>query len=102
MKGKPDRPDANHASAHRGIRRLEGIIPIAVPVVDQRGAGNEARLRVRDDPIAMFPEGLGRSGSRETLWVAVGHGRGEEREVMARLHVIAERLAGEKQTLPWL
>jgi hypothetical protein len=71
VKRESDRPCADHASAHGRIGRLKGVIPIAVPIVDQRSTGNEARLALCDHAIAMSPEGFDGAGGGKRFRIRV-------------------------------
>ena len=60
-------PGAAHVLAHRRIGRLQRVVPVAVAVGGERGAGDRAAARQRERAQHMLPDRVAPAGTRGAL-----------------------------------
>jgi hypothetical protein len=89
---KLDCPTARHPIVLRWIDRLKRIVPVPVPISDQRCAGDEAAPDSCDQSVDMGGNGIGLSRFLKVVLAPPGDPFVEKGEIAGRLDVVTERL----------
>ena len=84
------RPGAAQPLAHGGIRRLERVVPVAVPVGREPRARDHARVDHAERALDVLPDRCV-LGARVALRVEERHRRVEDRRIVGREQVLRER-----------
>ena len=89
-----DRPSGGHLLLHRGLRRLQRVVPIALPVRKQFGAGHPVGADVRQDGQQMVAYGMRLGGVVAVRFIPVRRRVAENRRVAGGLQIFADRHEG--------
>ncbi len=86
-----DGPARHHGVAKAGVGGLQRVVPVALAVADEMGAGDEARADGGEERVDVRGDRIAAGGDGQVVG-APRHRLVEEGAVVGRLDVVAERL----------